>query len=116
MEFKITKYNFGERPEVTRPDNEFYKQLGDEGIREMISKHYDLLRESSLKDMFPKEEATFEIAKRNSADFFIQICGGPDYFNQNRGKAMMSNRHAPFSITPEGRIVWLKCFREAISE
>lgn len=115
MELLITNYRFGERPEVTRPDLEFYNQMGEKGIREMVSKHYDLLRTSALKDMFPKDDATFEISKKNSADFMIQICGGPDYFNQNRGKPMMSNRHAPFSISPEGRIVWLNCYQQVLS-
>jgi len=116
MELKITSYEFGERPEVTKPDIEFYNQMGEDGIREMVSRHYDLLRESSLKEMFPKDESLFEIAKQNSSDFFIQICGGPDYFNQHRGKPMMSNSHSPFSITPEGRVVWLNCYKQAIIE
>ncbi len=116
MELKITPYEFGERPEVTKPDIEFYNQMGEEGIRKMVSRHYDLLRESPLKDMFPKDDSLFEIAKQNSSDFFIQICGGPDYFNQHRGKPMMSNRHSPFSITPEGRITWLNCYKQAIIE
>lgn len=116
MELTINKYNFGDKPEVTRPTNEFLVALGEEGIRKMVSKHYDLMRISPIKDMFPKDDAEFEIAKRNSADFMIQICGGPDYFNQNRGKPMMSNRHSKFTITPEGRIIWLNCYKEALLE
>ena len=115
-DLQINTYRFGERPEVSKPDPEFYKQLGEEGIRKMVSKHYDLIRVSAIKNLFPKEDATFELAKNNSADFMIQICGGPDYFNQHRGKPMMADRHAPFSITPEGRIVWLNCYKLALLE
>jgi len=46
----------------------------------------------------------------------IQICGGPDYFNQHRGKPMMIDRHSQFSITPEGRVVWLNCYKKVLLE
>lgn len=116
MDLQITTYQFGERPGVTLPDPEFYKLLGEEGIRKMVSRHYDLLRESPIQSMFPKNDAEFEHAKQNSADFMIQICGGPDYFNQRRGSPMMMRRHAPFKIKPEGRLVWLNCYKRALIE
>jgi hemoglobin len=116
MDLQINSYQFGERPAVTRPDLDFYKVLGEKGIRNMVSKHYDLLRESDIKKLFPKDDAVFELSKQNSADFMIQICGGPDYFNQRRGKPMMIDRHSQFSITPEGRVVWLNCYKKVLLE
>ena len=116
MELKITAYSFGERPQPTIPVPEFLVAAGEDGIRAMVSRHYDLLRESSIKDIFPTTDEAFDLAKKHSADFVIQICGGPDYFNQNRGRPMLSNRHQPFKITPEARIVWLECYRQAILE
>lgn len=85
-------------------------------MREIISRHYDLLRVSKIKDMFPQDDAEFEQAKINSADFFIQICGGVDYFNQHRGNPMMVKRHAPFKITPNARVVWLECYIEILKD
>lgn len=116
MDLQINSYQFGERPAVTRPDLDFYKVLGEKGIRNMVSKHYDLLRESDIKKLFPKDDAVFELSKQNSADFMIQICGGPNYFNQRRGKPMMIDRHSQFSITPEGRVVWLNCYKKVLLE
>jgi len=116
MDLQINSYQFGERPAVTRPDLDFYKVLGEKGIRNMVSKHYDLLRESDIKKLFPKDDAVFELSKQNSADFMIQICGGPDYFNQHRGKPMMIDRHSQFSITPEGRVVWLNFYKKVLLE
>lgn len=55
-----------------------------------------------------------KIAAQHSADFFIQICGGPKYFNQNRGAPQMRQRHAPFRITPHARLHWLVTFEEAL--
>ncbi len=116
MNLSINTYQYGDRPEVTLPDRMFYKVLGEEGIRKMVSRHYDLLRESSIQGLFPVEDEEFELAKLRSSDFMIQICGGPDYFNQHRGSPKLINRHAPFSITPEGRIVWLNCYKQALLE
>lgn len=116
MELNINEYSFGERPPVTLPDRDFLKQLGEEGIRRMVSRHYDLLRTSEIKHLFPPTDEAFEKAKLHSSDFMIQICGGPDYFNQNRGKPMMTRRHAPFTITTQARHIWLECYRQALLE
>ena len=114
MDLQIYTYQFAERPDVTKPDVEFYNALGDDGIRTMVGKHYNLLRVSSISNLFPLNDDEFESSKRNSADFMIQICGGPDYFNQHRGKPMLANRHAPFAITPEARLVWLNCYKQVL--
>jgi len=116
MDLNINTYQYGEHPEVNKPDPEFYNLLGEEGIRKLVSRHYDLLRTSSIKNLFSTDDAEFELSKQHSADFMIQICGGPDYYNQHRGRPIMSERHAPFTITPKGRIVWLNCYKQALLE
>jgi len=115
-DLEITNYKFGVRPDVTIPDREFYKVLGEEGIRKLVTRHYDLLRVSEISHLFPKDDELFEIGKNNSADFMVQICGGPDYYNQHRGRPMLVNRHAGSHITPEGRLVWLNCYKQALAE
>ncbi len=82
----------------------------------MVDDHYNLLTESSINDLFPKNPIALEKAKEHSADFFIQICGGPDYFNHNRGKPQLNRRHVPFKITAEGRIEWLNCYKPVLQE
>jgi hemoglobin len=114
MDLLINIYQFGDRPEVNRPDLEFYNVMGENGMRKMVNDHYELLKQSSIKHLFPADDNAFEMAKKHSADFMIQICGGPNYFNQNRGKPLLANRHAPFAITPEARLVWLNCYKEVL--
>lgn len=116
MEYKIELFNPNKLAEVNLPSNEVLKYLTEDGVRELISKHYDLLKISKIKDLFPKSEKGIEMAKKHSADFFIQIMGGPTYFNESRGNPMMRRRHAPFKITPEARIVWLECYIEALEK
>jgi len=116
MELIINDYQFGERPEVTRPKPEILTILGESGIRKLVDEHYNLLKESKFNPLFPQDEKEFEAAKLRSSDFFIQILGGPEYFNQNRGQPKMINRHANFKITKEARIVWLECYQTLLPE
>ena len=114
MELIISKYTPGIRPDVQLPSPQMFTILGEEGIRELVYEHYDLLAKSSIAELFPQDEAGFERAKKNSSDFFIQVCGGPMYFTKNRGKPMLYKRHLPHKITPEAREVWLECYRTAL--
>lgn len=116
MEFLISKYHPGEKPDVTLPSVKMFEILGEEGIRSLVSDHYDLLVQSEIKDLFPKNPLALEKAKEHSADFFIQICGGPMYFNKNRGKPMLNRRHLPFKINAEGRLTWLECYKTALQK
>lgn len=115
MELKIWPYKPG-RPDVKLPSKEMFTLLQEEGIRKLVSDHYNLLRESSIAHLFPKNPIAFEKAKEHSADFFIQICGGPMYFNKNRGKPQLFKRHLPHKITPEARVVWLDCYKQVLEK
>ena len=115
MEFSITTY-FPGRPNVTLPSKDMFLLLKEEGMRKMVSNHYDLLKESGISELFPQNPIAFEKAKEHSADFFIQICGGPMYFNKHRGRPQLLKRHLPHKITPEGRIEWLNCYKEVLSK
>lgn len=116
MDFEISKYFPGVKPGVTLPTNQIFLLLKEEGMRKMVSDHYDLLAESTIKDLFPKNPIAFEKAKEHSADFFIQICGGPKHFNQNRGMPQLNKRHQPFQITNDGREVWLNCYKTVLAK
>ncbi len=116
VDFSINQYEFGQRPAVSLPSPEFLKLLTEAGIRKLVSDHYDLLSRSEIKNLFPKIEEQLDKAKQRSSDFFIQICGGHPYFNENRGKPMLAGRHAPFAITPSARMVWLQCYQQVLSK
>jgi len=110
MNFKITPAQFGQRPQVTLPNPKILDHLGEEGMRKLISDHYDLLKQSNIRGLFPPTDEAFEMAKKHSSDFFIQICGGERHFDKNRGAPRMVGRHAPFRITAEARNIWLESY------
>jgi hemoglobin len=102
--------NFGERPPVTKPHPDFLKFLGEDGLRKAVNDHYESLKTSEIRQLFPLDEDEFAEAKKNASDFFIQILGGHAHFTQNRGAPRMVGRHAPFRITPSARRVWLELY------
>lgn len=110
MLYEITPAQFGQRPQVTLPNPMILEHLGEDGMRKLISDHYDLLKQSNIRGLFPPTDEGFEMAKQHSSDFFIQICGGPRHFDKNRGAPRMVARHAPFSINEEARRIWLESY------
>lgn len=110
MNYIITEGEVGTSLPVDLPNPEFLKALGEDGMRKLISDHYDLLVQSDIKGLFPPSAQGLEMAKKHSADFFIQICGGPSYFNQSRGAPMMKARHNPFKINKKARRIWLESY------
>lgn len=104
----------GQLPKVEMTAPEFLIYLKEEGVRQMISDHYDLLRVSAISNLFPQQDEAFEMAKKHSSDFFVQVLGGHPYFNESRGNPMLRKRHLPFTITAEGREVWLTCYRDVL--
>ncbi len=115
MNYTITPYNANFIPPVQKPDQNFLPQVTEQGIRDLLTRLYTCLDKSPVREIFPLADTEGMLeAAQVSADFFIQICGGPDYFNQNRGMPQMRGRHAPFAITPEARLHWLTCFEEAL--
>ncbi len=115
MNYSIMAHNANFIPPVQKPNPNFLKEVGEEGIRDLLTRLYTCLDTSPIRDIFPaKDTKEMMEASQISADFFIQICGGPQYFNQNRGMPQMRGRHAPFAITPEARLHWLVCFEKAL--
>ena len=60
MELSISRYTPGEHPNVTLPIKKIFLLLKEDGMRKMVSDHYDLLIKSSIKDIFPKNPITLE--------------------------------------------------------
>lgn len=116
MKLTIKQLPFGERPEITPPNPEILQAIGEERVRQLVSDHYDRLAQSPIKYLFPPKGIGLELAKKHSANFFIQRLGGPDYFNQTRGKPMLASRHGHFKITPTARMEWLKIYQELLPE
>ncbi|MDD3343054.1 MAG: globin, partial [Sulfurospirillaceae bacterium] len=89
-------------PEVFFPSNKTFLALGEEAIRHLVKIHHELIRNSKLAHLYPKEEAAFKIATQKIEDFFVQMLGGPDLFTSTQGHPKLRARHFPFEVTEEG--------------
>lgn len=114
LDFSILPYQEGVNPPVTKPNPAFLTDIGEQEMRDLLDRFYMGLFESPIKDIFPSDKEEMKTAAQHSADFFIQICAGPQYFNKSRGAPQMRKRHAPFRITPHARLHWLVTFEEAL--
>ncbi|MBU43910.1 MAG: bacitracin resistance protein BacA [Spirochaetaceae bacterium] len=106
----------GGPPQGSPPPREIYSVLGEQGIRDLLRAHYRKLAQSKISFLFPSEEEPLMAAADKSADFFIQLMGGPPLFVQKHGPPRMRARHMPFEVTEDGRKEWLRCFQEALDE
>lgn len=93
--------------------DQLYQEWGEEAMRNLVSRFYDLLLDSGIARMFPNE---MEVAKQKQADFLIQVTGGPAYYLNHWGPARMRMRHFPFEIDELARLEWLRCYRQALDE
>lgn len=115
MNLTITEGALGVRPPVTKPHPGFLFEVGEERLRKLVNDHYEKIRTSDISFLFPIfDEDDFSAAKKHAADFLIQICGGPAYFNQSRGEPRMVGRHAPFRIDAAARRRWLEFYAELL--
>jgi len=92
---------------------ELCNEWGEEGIRDLVSRFYDRIPDSGIRNMFPKN---LDLAKQKQADFIIQVTGGKPFYSQNYGPPRMRMRHFPFVIDEDARQEWIRCYTEALAE
>lgn len=100
---------------TTFPDPGIYRALGTEGLRNLLRAVYHKLGASSIAGLFPSDPVALQAAADKSSLFFVGICGGPPLYEQAHGSPKMRQRHAPFAITEEARLVWLRCWDEVLA-
>ncbi len=86
---------------------------------------YDFLwyiYESDIAHFFPQDKEEFDEVKEKNTRFFIQICGGPEVYNEADGMDLneyMVRLHDDFSITEKARLsgwgVWRRLLEKLIS-
>lgn len=114
MDYKVTKTNFGEKPDFEYPKPIFIEELGEDGLKQLFSDFYDLIVDSDIGNFFPQEEEELEKVKSHNVKFFIEAAGGPKYYSETVGHFDMLKAHEPFSITEKSRREWLGTMEEVL--
>jgi hemoglobin len=97
-----------EAPRVPFPSRRIFKVAGEQTLRLLVLRHHQRLLESSLRGLFPADEAGFMAGVTRAADYVVETCGGPNYFTSRHGRACMRKRHYPFTIDEQARDIWLR--------
>ena len=103
-------------PEVPFPSKRIFAAMGAERITEMVRRHHTLLRKSVIGEMFPADDAAFEAATLKTAEFFIEVTGGPKLFTEQYGHPALRERHFRFTIDEKGREIWLMMYKKTLKE
>ncbi len=120
MNLEISKAIKDEKVNFKNPDPAFYNVLGHDGMQKMMYDFYDKIYESDIANFFPQDEEEFEEVKKKNTKFFIQICGGPNIYDESmKGVDLdtyMIDIHKNFSIYKKSRNEWLGTFREVLED
>ncbi len=91
-----------------------YDHLGEDNLRTMVNRFYDLVQQNSI--ISPLFKGDIEEIKRKQFMFLTQFFGGPGLYSNEFGHPRMRMRHMPHAITNEAKEEWLKCMKQSISE
>lgn len=112
LDLQVAQGELGVRPPATKPHPGFLHEVGEERFKRLVYEHYDAIRTSDIKFLFPIfDDEDFAEAQKHAFDFLIEISGGPKYFSESRGEHQMVGRHAPFRIDEHARQSWLLLYK-----
>lgn len=104
----------GGPPAIPPLPREILAAVGEDGVRRLLHLHYEQLGASAVRHLFPPSEEGRRASAERSADFFVQVLGGPPHYSLRHGPPQMRARHIPFRIDEAARQEWLRCFRAAL--
>ena len=95
-----------------------YERLGgDEGIRRLVDRFYDLMDTAPEAATVRALHATSLKASRDKLHLFlVGWTGGPPRYVEKHGHPRLRMRHFPFAIGARERDEWLWCMDRALAE
>lgn len=103
-------------PPIAAPARDAFVGVDDGMLRKLVTFHHDLLRRSSIGDLFPSNPKRFADVVARIAAFVVEmIHGSPDYA-QARGLVWFRTRHLALTIDETARNVWLAAMLVAFDE
>ena len=89
-----------------------YDELGEENLRTLVDRFYDLVFENEqIAHLFKTDKN--EIKERQRL-FLTQFFGGPALYSEKFGHPRLRARHMPHTITQDDAVAWLSCMSVAL--
>lgn len=90
---------------------------GEEGVRTLVNRFYDLMDSSPEAAHIRKLHAASLKSSREKLTLYLTgWTGGPQVYVEKYGHPMLRARHLPFPIGVRERDEWLWCMERALSE
>ena len=103
--------------EPTRHATPFEWIGGEEKVRELVDRFYDLMDiEHGYAALRATHGSTLDNARQRLFWFLCGWLGGPQHYTEKFGHPMLRARHMPFAIGILERDQWLACMDQAMGE
>jgi hemoglobin len=95
-----------------------YELLGGEaGIQAIVDTFYDVMEaEPAFANIRSMHKADLSPMRLSLFEFLSGWLGGPSLFIQRHGSPCLTEAHAPFTIGPGARDLWLGCMERALAK
>lgn len=103
---------------MTTPAPSHFDQLGgDDGIRRLVDRFYDLMDSAPEAANIRALHATnLKVSREKLYKFMSGWTGGPPLYTEQYGHPKLRMRHFPFPIGARERDEWLWCMETALAE
>lgn len=98
------------------PSPAFLSAVGEDALRALVHCHHELLRRSSIGDLFPRDPKRFAAVVERIATFVVNSVSGWPEHAETHGLTWFRSRHLPLTIDETARNVWLSALLAAFDD
>ena len=98
------------------PSPATFAAVGEEPLRALVRYHHELLRRSSIGDLFPRDPKRFAAVVERIATFIVETSKGSPEVALTQGLTWFRSRHLPLTIDETARNVWLGALLASFDE
>lgn len=100
-----------------RPASHFELVGGEEGVRTLVDRFYDVMDEAEeAKGIRAMHAKSLKVSREKLFLFLVGWMGGPPLYVQKYGHPMLRARHLPFPIGEAEAHAWMFCMNQALDD
>lgn len=103
-------------PASPAPSPALLAAVGEAALRALVKHHHDLLRGSSIGDLFPRDPKRFAAIVERIATFVVDSASGSPEHAEARDLTWFRSLHLPITIDETARNVWLSALLAAFDD